>query len=83
MNTLTEAVLRGQSEIFRGSGATQSTVVFPSATISAWDHFFATAGPNPTGLSGQSSAAARVAVVGGAVWVWAIVLVVPLLVRLV
>ena len=52
--SLAAPVLPGQSEIFVGSGTTQSSVVFPSATIAAWESFFATVtsssfSPLPTG----------------------------------
>ncbi|KAF7795039.1 hypothetical protein EIP86_006183 [Pleurotus ostreatoroseus] len=37
--TLAAEVLPGQLEIFVGSGTTQSTYTFPSATVAAWDTF--------------------------------------------
>lgn len=46
--TLADTVLPGQDEIYVGSGTTQSTFVYPSATIAAWNSFFATARGNAT-----------------------------------
>lgn len=43
VSSLGVPVLRGQAEIYRGSSATQSTTVFPSPTIEAWNNFLATA----------------------------------------
>ncbi|EMD39305.1 hypothetical protein CERSUDRAFT_82042 [Gelatoporia subvermispora B] len=40
---LVNDVLPGQSGIFYGSGATQSTYTYPSATIASWESFVATA----------------------------------------
>lgn len=40
---LAEDVMPGQSGIYVGSGATQSTYTFPSATIAAWQSYIATA----------------------------------------
>ena len=45
--TLAGPYIPGQSEIFLGVGATQSSYVFPSATIAAWESFIATAVPGP------------------------------------
>lgn len=44
--TLAQPVLSGQAEIFVGSGTTQSSYVFPSATIAAWNSFIGTAAPS-------------------------------------
>ncbi|KAJ3559788.1 hypothetical protein NM688_g126 [Phlebia brevispora] len=46
--SLTAEVLSGQSGIYIGTGTTQSTYTFPSATIAAWESFIAT---GPTGGS--------------------------------
>lgn len=43
VSSLAVGVLPGQSGIFIGSGATQSTYTFPSATIAAWDSYIVTA----------------------------------------
>ena len=40
-------VLSGQSEVFGGSGSTEFTYVYPSATIAAWESFIATAALTP------------------------------------
>jgi carboxypeptidase D len=37
--------LPGGAEIYYGSAATQSTYVYPTATVAAWDSFIATAAP--------------------------------------
>ena len=47
-STLADTVLPGQDEIYVGSGTTQSTFVYPSATIAAWNSFFATVRGNVT-----------------------------------
>ncbi|PSR71345.1 hypothetical protein PHLCEN_2v12774 [Hermanssonia centrifuga] len=53
--SLAADVFPGQSGIYMGQGATQSTYTFPSATIAAWESFIATAistsatGTNPAG----------------------------------
>ena len=47
-------VLPGNSALYVGSGATQSTYVFPSATIAAWDAFIQTAEPQAIGQSGSN-----------------------------
>jgi carboxypeptidase D len=47
-------VLPGNSALYLGSGATQSTYVFPSATIAAWDAFIQTAEPQAIGRSGSN-----------------------------
>lgn len=54
-------VLPGQSAVFVGSGTTQSSVVYPSATIAAWESFFATVTSSsfsvlPTAGSGAGAA---------------------------
>lgn len=81
--TLAGAYLRGQDAVFVGSGTTQGSTVYPSATIAAWDGFIASvdAGANVTaGFSGgvvsgggpqatQGSGAGRVAGGGAALWV--------------
>ncbi|KAI0344358.1 alpha/beta-hydrolase [Trametopsis cervina] len=41
--TLAAPALPGQSEVYVGKGATQSTYVYPAATIAAWESFIATA----------------------------------------
>lgn len=62
-STLAGDFLAGGSEIFYGSGATQSTTVFPSATVSAWDAFVASvtsaagSAASATGTAGTKSAA--------------------------
>ncbi|KAH9832569.1 alpha beta-hydrolase [Rhodofomes roseus] len=43
VSSLAAGVLPGQSGIFVGSGATQSTYTFPSATIAAWESYIVTA----------------------------------------
>lgn len=48
-------VLPGNSDLYVGSGATQSTYVFPSATIAAWDVFIQTAAPHAIGQSVTTS----------------------------
>ncbi|OBZ74243.1 Serine carboxypeptidase-like 21 [Grifola frondosa] len=55
-STLAEDVLPGQLGIYIGSGTTQSTYTFPSATIAAWQSFIATptAPPNATS-AGQAT----------------------------
>jgi len=54
VSALAVGVLPGQSGIFIGSGATQSTYTFPSATIAAWESYIVTA----TATQGAASAAA-------------------------
>lgn len=60
-------ILPGQDGIFVGSGTTQSTYTYPSATIAAWQSFTGTAIPTtPTTTGGangnsQSSAASGIA----------------------
>ena len=44
-STLAADVLPGQSDIFYGSGATQSSYAAPTATVAAWNSFIATAAP--------------------------------------
>ncbi|GJE98044.1 serine carboxypeptidase-like protein [Phanerochaete sordida] len=47
----------GQLGIYQGAGATQSTYTFPSATIDAWNSFFATVtANNALGTGGASGA---------------------------
>ena len=41
--TLAASALPGESAIFVGSGMTQSSTVYPEATINAWESFIATA----------------------------------------
>ena len=71
--SLANTVMSGQAGIYAGSGTTQSTYTYPSATIAAWDSFIATAAPTASGytvtISGsasptqtQPSGASRVAV---------------------
>ncbi|KZT67351.1 alpha/beta-hydrolase [Daedalea quercina L-15889] len=43
VSSLAVGVLPGQTGIFIGSGATQSTYTFPSATIAAWESYIVTA----------------------------------------
>ncbi|KAI0083348.1 Alpha/Beta hydrolase protein [Irpex rosettiformis] len=68
--TLADTVLPGQDEIYVGSGTTQSTYVYPSASIAAWNSFFATARGNATAgvvtatPPAQGSAGVRVWVAG-------------------
>ena len=58
--TLALSILAGQLGIYQGSGTTQSTYTFPSATIAAWNRFFAnvtavstsTASVQPNGATG-------------------------------
>jgi len=51
--TLANTVLPGQAEIYAGSGTTQSTYTYPSATIAAWNSFIATgAAGNASGFTG-------------------------------
>ena len=60
-------VLPGQTGIFVGSGATQSTYTFPSATIAAWESFTQTAIPTPSasGVSGGPSSPGSTQPAGG------------------
>jgi len=51
-------VLPGNSALYLGSTATQSTYAFPSATIAAWDAFIRTADPQAVGSSNTFSSAA-------------------------
>jgi hypothetical protein len=44
--TLAAGILPGNSEIFYGSGTTESTYIAPTATIAAWSSFIATAAPS-------------------------------------
>lgn len=56
-STLAEDILPGQDEIYYGSAATQSTFVYPSATIAAWKTFIRTATATPSSsLSAVNSA---------------------------
>lgn len=48
---LAQPVLSGQAGIFAGSGTTQSTYFYPSATVAAWDSFIATAAPTISDFS--------------------------------
>ncbi|KAI0079396.1 alpha/beta-hydrolase [Panus rudis PR-1116 ss-1] len=50
---LANDVIPGQSGIFVGSGTTQSTYTYPSATIAAWQSFTQTALPTP-GATGSA-----------------------------
>ena len=52
--SLAVGVLPGQSGIFIGSGATQSTYTFPAATIAAWESYIVTA--TATGAAESASA---------------------------
>lgn len=49
--TLAQTVLTGQAAIYAGSGTTQSTYIYPSATVAAWDSFIATAAPTASSFS--------------------------------
>ncbi|OSX59957.1 hypothetical protein POSPLADRAFT_1048408 [Postia placenta MAD-698-R-SB12] len=53
VSSLAQDVLPGQSGIYVGSGATQSTYTFPSATIAAWESYITTATASPTRLAAQ------------------------------
>lgn len=62
--TLANTVMPGQLGIFVGSGTTQSTYTYPSATIAAWNSFFANVTstsftPVGTGGDNQTGAANR------------------------
>lgn len=59
--TLAENIMEGSDEIFYGSGATQSTYVYPSATRAAWNSFIQTA----TASSGQVQTSAQGAASAG------------------
>ncbi|KAH9951151.1 alpha/beta-hydrolase [Amylocystis lapponica] len=50
--TLAQDVLPGQDGIFVGSGTTQSTYTYPSATLAAWQDFIVTATATVTGSAG-------------------------------
>jgi len=54
--TLAEDIMAGSEEIFYGSGSTMSTLVFPSATIAAWESFIQTATANANAPSGSPAA---------------------------
>lgn len=47
--SLAASALTGQSAIFIGSGMTESSYVYPSATIASWESFIATATATATG----------------------------------
>ncbi|OSX64454.1 hypothetical protein POSPLADRAFT_1065593 [Postia placenta MAD-698-R-SB12] len=53
VSSLAQDVLPGQSGIYVGSGVTQSTYTFPSATIAAWESYITTATASPTRLAAQ------------------------------
>ncbi|PCH36382.1 alpha/beta-hydrolase [Wolfiporia cocos MD-104 SS10] len=60
VSTLAQDVLPGQSGIFIGSGATQSTYTFPSATIAAWQSYIVTATATPSvNAAARSSSGGR------------------------
>ena len=56
--TLAAPALPGQLGIFQGSGTTQFTYTFPSATIAAWNSFYA----NVTAATSSTSGAVANAV---------------------
>ncbi|KAK7685696.1 hypothetical protein QCA50_011040 [Cerrena zonata] len=60
-------ILPGQSGIAVGSGTTQSTVFYPSATVAAWDSFTQTAIPMP---SGDSAALGKNGAENIVAWFW-------------
>lgn len=53
--TLAQPILSGQAGIYVGSGTTQSTYTYPSATIAAWDSFIATSAPTAPGAGSGTS----------------------------
>ncbi|KAJ7574418.1 Alpha/Beta hydrolase protein [Mycena floridula] len=57
-------VMAGSDEIFYGSGATQSTHVFPSATIAAWRAFIQTATVTPGAQDSKNNAASGLLTAG-------------------
>ncbi|GBE89633.1 alpha/beta-hydrolase [Sparassis crispa] len=48
VSSLAEAVLPGQLGIYTGSGSTQGTYTYPSATIAAWSSYILTATASPS-----------------------------------
>ncbi|PFH51848.1 hypothetical protein AMATHDRAFT_58385 [Amanita thiersii Skay4041] len=56
---LASGVLSGNDAVYVGSGATQSTYVFPSATRAAWDSFIQTARPLQNRVASASIATRR------------------------
>lgn len=85
-STLAKPVLSGQLEIFAGSGTTQSTYVYPSATIAAWESFIATATPafaTGGGSGSESTVSPSPTGTGGALrtgFSWLVVVVTSLLI---
>ena len=65
VEALKPGILPGQAEIYVGSGTTQSTYVFPSATIAAWNEFVGTAVP-AAAFSGPGGMPTEVVGAGGA-----------------
>ncbi len=69
--TLADPILPAPPEIYVGSGTTQSTFVYPSETIAAWNSFFATArgslsgGAVPSATQRSSGVAGKVGIWGG------------------
>lgn len=45
-SSLAAAVLPGGAGIYYGAGTTQSTYIYPTATVAAWNSFIATAAPS-------------------------------------
>ena len=64
-------VLPGQDGIFVGTGTTQSTYTYPSATIAAWESFAATAiptTPSTGGIAGSNGNSQESAARGTSRW---------------
>ncbi len=58
---LANTVLTGQSGIYYGSGTTQYTYTYPTATIAAWETFIAFATDTENGKVAASATAAQLA----------------------
>ncbi|KZT07258.1 alpha/beta-hydrolase [Laetiporus sulphureus 93-53] len=59
VSLLAAAVLPGQPGIYIGSGATQSTYTFPTATIAAWEDYIVTATATGDVAKARSASGAR------------------------
>lgn len=55
VSSLAADVMPGQAGIYYGSGTTESTFFFPSATVAAWDNFIATVTATGAGSASQST----------------------------
>jgi len=63
-STLAENILPGQAEIYYGSGTTQSTYTFPSATVAAWNSFIRTETATSGKLMSTTNSGHRIAPIG-------------------